>query len=35
MIARPDTERYGLRKDLSAYSLEDYTRIEHVMAKID
>ncbi len=25
----------GYGKDLSAYSLEDYTRIKHVMAKID
>ena len=25
----------GYGKDLSAYSLEDYTNIKHVMAKID
>jgi|SwirhirootsSR3_FD_contig_51_5270461_length_296_multi_3_in_0_out_0_1 hypothetical protein len=25
----------GLRQDLSVYSLEDYTQIKHVMAKID
>jgi betaine-aldehyde dehydrogenase len=25
----------GYGKDLSAYSLEDYTQIKHVMAKLD
>jgi acyl-CoA reductase-like NAD-dependent aldehyde dehydrogenase len=28
-------KRSGYGKDLSAYSLEDYTQIKHVMAKLD
>ena len=30
-----ETMQSGYGKDLSAYSLEDYTQIKHVMAKID
>jgi hypothetical protein len=42
LVATENTTAYavtdkesGHRKDMSAYSLEDYTRTKHVMAKID